>query len=848
MGNQQPLKAAERRAAERRSALDDYLCLVDLGDNRSAMLLDVSETGIGVQTVEGPGEGFTTKFRFQLPDTAVLVEGEGEIAWADRAGRMGVRFTKIAPELLPELRTWVASEANPLFAHQPVTDEIADLDARDRVAQLEARIIVSGWAQIQALNFLVDQISAMTQASGVAIAVEDGAGIVCKASSGTAPQVGVRVNPRSGLSWECVRTKEVVTCVDTENDPRVDRLVCRQLNMRSAMLVPVMKDSRIAGLVEVFSSRPHAFNNQTVILLRRVAEAVAGLDETASGVSPIPESTVDVAPVRNPIAQQTTSSPVESTKSTATHPFTSVPGQPAARPIEAGPKPFVPAPTFTPGPKPFVPTSAPAVATSAATPFVPTSAPTSIPVPAAKVFVPAPTPAPTPRVTAPAPVAPPAESASSASAVPAAGVITRVPGPAAPVRTGVSSAAVAASSPAPATPAPMRVPPVVTTAEAIKAAQEVTTAKAPQSTFTKTAETVAVAAPTVAKIAEPSVVKETTQTRPVSQRVETPLAPVRTEKPLADKPRVATASSIAYQDAPLPEVAFIGAAAAAKRAAANEAPTRDTGAPEFEPVTIPAAEPDRRKLYVGGAVVVFLALSVAGGWYVAHLSAKPASAIAPPTVNAANPSAAATVPATIPPAVTPSAATLETTAAATPNPVPTSTSANAPATSANAPAKKPSPSQPPRDAEPDVIVRQTAATFVPDRAASTPSESAAAPSIAIAPPNTAGMASLLATPVAVPKLGRQTVSQGVTGGKQLVHVQPLYPSAARALHLSGLVTIKLHVAKNGMVSRAEVVSGHPLLNAAALEAVKRWRYQPFMLNGEAIENDVSVQVRFDMPR
>src|SRR5689334_23945590 len=58
-------------------------------------------------------------------------------------------------------------------------------------------------------------------------------------------------------------------------------MVCRELNMRSAMLVPVKKDDGVAGLVEVFSSRPHAFSNQTAILLKRVAEAVACLDETA---------------------------------------------------------------------------------------------------------------------------------------------------------------------------------------------------------------------------------------------------------------------------------------------------------------------------------------------------------------------------------------------------------------------------------------------------------------------------------------------------------------------------------------------------------------------------------------
>ena len=196
-----PVSATEkRRGAERKSALDVQICLVELGKERSAMLLDVSELGIGVQSVEGPGDTPTTPFRFLLPDTNTIISGEGEIAWADRAGRMGIRYTRIAPELKAEIARWMNTEANPLFSDAPVTDEIADLDARDRVAQLEARILVSGWAQVQALNFLVDQIAAMTQASGVAIALEDGGGIVCKASSGIAPQVGVRANPRSGLS------------------------------------------------------------------------------------------------------------------------------------------------------------------------------------------------------------------------------------------------------------------------------------------------------------------------------------------------------------------------------------------------------------------------------------------------------------------------------------------------------------------------------------------------------------------------------------------------------------------------------------------------------------------------
>ncbi|MGH9522231.1 MAG: GAF domain-containing protein, partial [Terriglobales bacterium] len=278
----------DNRRGLRKSAIQEQICVVELAGDRSAMLLDVSELGIGVQSVEGSLPQSKTPVRFVLPGGSAMISGEGQVAWSDQTGCMGIRFTRLAPEMKEEIRKWINTESNPLFENPAEEESAVEFDARDRVAQLEARIMVSGWAQVQALNFLVDQVAAMTQASGVAIAVEDGNGIVCKASSGTAPQVGVRVNSRSGLSWECVRTGELVHCVDTETDPRVDRMVCRQLNMRAAMLVPVKRDGRITGLVEVFSSRAHAFNPNTVILLKSVADAVASLDDhLAPAVEPL---------------------------------------------------------------------------------------------------------------------------------------------------------------------------------------------------------------------------------------------------------------------------------------------------------------------------------------------------------------------------------------------------------------------------------------------------------------------------------------------------------------------------------------------------------------------------------
>ena len=796
MANFQPINTADRRGAERRSALDVHLCLVDLGDNRSAMLLDVSELGIGVQAVEGPGEGFTTTFRFQLPDTAVLIEGEGEIAWADRAGRMGIRFTRIASELQGELSKWVASEANPLFADQPGTEAMADLDARDRVAQLEARIIVSGWAQIQALNFLVDQIAAMTQAGGVAIAVEDGSGIVCKASSGIAPQVGVRVDPRSGLSWECVRTREVVQCVDTENDPRVDRMVCRQLNMRSAMLVPVKKDGRVAGLVEVFSSRPHTFSNQTVILLRRVAEAVAALDETAPDFleEPVLEmpGPQPAAPVKTPITEAVAPpKPVEPEKKFTAATPAPVVAKPMPQPAPIPAAPVVVKPVQAPPAQPL------AVQRPAA--VVPSAPPAVTPTPAG--FAPAPAPSPRPAIVAPTP--PPTVVRRT--------VMAPSPEPAVAVK------------PAPVAPAP---PPIVKPIEKPAVAERYVAVEKPQ---------VVMPPPVIAK----EVAAQRPLVKPAAEKIE--IAPPPPPRILAKL-------------APLPAVAFSGAAAtAAKRTPAVEmpihpAPTEKEQERAEPPVKeaaelmfMPAEKSDVAgrlgRMFIGVAAALMIAVLAYGGWYWTH--PQPAPSSTPVTQPASTPAPVVLPPAPAVSTAAPSAAVAPSRAAAVPGAVKTQPAKPAPApvqqreqAVANGPSS--------RLTNLPIMV---AAPSAPLRQESAPT----APPIVIAPPNTAGMANILAGPVVVPKLSA-AVSHGVTGGKQVLRVQPLYPAAARAMRLSGTVTMVAHISKSGTVSQVEVISGHAMLNAAAVDAVRRWKYEPFQLNGQPIENDVNVQVHFDIPR
>lgn len=80
--------------------------------------------------------------------------------------------------------------------------------------------------------------------------------------------------------------------------------------------------------------------------------------------------------------------------------------------------------------------------------------------------------------------------------------------------------------------------------------------------------------------------------------------------------------------------------------------------------------------------------------------------------------------------------------------------------------------------------------------------------------------------------------------KLLHQVAPLYPEIARQARLVGTVTVLAIVGTNGRVREASVVKGIPLLSEAALEAVRQWRYQPQLLNGQPCEFELTVQVSF----
>ncbi|MGC2193254.1 MAG: TonB family protein [Terriglobales bacterium] len=91
------------------------------------------------------------------------------------------------------------------------------------------------------------------------------------------------------------------------------------------------------------------------------------------------------------------------------------------------------------------------------------------------------------------------------------------------------------------------------------------------------------------------------------------------------------------------------------------------------------------------------------------------------------------------------------------------------------------------------------------------------------------------------------VSQGVTGGRLTHKVDPIYPSEARLQRIEGSVVLEALVGEDGNVREVQVTSGPPLLAKAAAQAVKRWRYQPFELNGRPVSIHNQITIQFKLP-
>jgi hypothetical protein len=188
-------------------------------------------------------------------------------------------------ELLSTVDRVSGRESQPqvLSGEQVARDGSPDTSNQDSVIiSLEQRITAEALPLDVALDLVAENARRLLNSSGAAIALPENDEMVCRASAGRAPGIGVQFLAEAGLTGEAVRSGRVVTCHDTLCDPRVDSEVWRKVGIRSAVSVPIPLSEGGTGVLEVFAAQSNAFTSGHGIVLEALSGLVGRVVTTAS--------------------------------------------------------------------------------------------------------------------------------------------------------------------------------------------------------------------------------------------------------------------------------------------------------------------------------------------------------------------------------------------------------------------------------------------------------------------------------------------------------------------------------------------------------------------------------------
>ena len=106
-----------------------------------------------------------------------------------------------------------------------------------------------------------------------------------------------------------------------------------------------------------------------------------------------------------------------------------------------------------------------------------------------------------------------------------------------------------------------------------------------------------------------------------------------------------------------------------------------------------------------------------------------------------------------------------------------------------------------------------------------------------------GLGEIPVAPPARPAVAPVRVSH-LSEANLLFRAQPIYPPIARQARVLGMVELRAIISKAGTIENLTVVSGHPMLVKAAVDAVRQWRYRPYLLNNDPVEVETEITVTF----
>lgn len=297
-------------------------------------ILDISEGGLSIQTSSPLEVDRDLNLCLDLSETQTRIDTTGRVVWSNSSGRAGIRFLKLPDQSLRQLKEWLFVNVLTAFDHarawtapKDVTPQTGapggpllvptapqnggesapadewlsasaqtpdqdDYLAGSQPFAIEASARQSYNSGVADLQEIAERALAATRSTGAAIALSVGDEMICQASAGSdAPPKGARLQASSGFSGTCVRSNRSLRCDDSEMDERVDRESCRALGIRSIVAVPIRSGSHVAGLIEVFSPQPYAFNAKDISVLQELTSAILPSRTKAShAATALPES------------------------------------------------------------------------------------------------------------------------------------------------------------------------------------------------------------------------------------------------------------------------------------------------------------------------------------------------------------------------------------------------------------------------------------------------------------------------------------------------------------------------------------------------------------------------------
>jgi len=326
-----PALAPSDRRRHARRKLHDELAPIGLGPDNLGLILDLAEGGLKVRSVAPLELGATTFLQFEAAQNTI--EASGKIIWTNERRYAGIQFTTLSELANSSIRQSLATDLSPHLPSPPLSrpdtnysssvvpssnlklqpvsftesevrvvlnhaasDRFWGGEARKRTIAEILQAARQSSAQDGAFQVVVERAAALTKAHGAAIALRREGKMICLATIGLAPELGVVLEAESGLSAECLRLREVVWCNHALQDSRLDPEVCAQLTLGSAVVVPVLAAGEPLGILEVFAPQPNQFEIRHALLLRDIARLIARL------AAPAMDKAADKAAVKKEVS------------------------------------------------------------------------------------------------------------------------------------------------------------------------------------------------------------------------------------------------------------------------------------------------------------------------------------------------------------------------------------------------------------------------------------------------------------------------------------------------------------------------------------------------------------------